>query len=116
MELVKSFGGLRTLIPIKQSGAAWDALVMAIGERRAKELQASHKGESIYIPRCQKALVAARWAKIHADYDDGKTVAELARDYILSYRQIENILKKPTQAPNQPSAPDAGPSQGQLFI
>lgn len=79
------------------------ALAEIVGEEAAEKLaRYAHERETLYIPKCDAALIAVRDAQIHQQFEQAAregvsantVVAELARTYKLSDRHIWRILKR----------------------
>ncbi len=100
--LVKQLGGTR--FPVSKNINKWgviryEALAEVIGVDAADIITRHYGGFELYIPRCLTALTEARNRLIRAYFDresknlSGQVVVtDLALQYRLSYRQIENIL------------------------
>lgn len=96
MALVQAFAGNVIKIPIhsRPGGHLRERLVRLMGVPAAEQLIAAYGGERLSIPRCVAALRDSRDRQIIAAYDRGVAVAQLARDYALTERQIRSILKR----------------------
>ncbi|MEW5790016.1 MAG: Mor transcription activator family protein [Pseudomonadota bacterium] len=87
--LIQTCGGLSIQIP-KRPPMAGPLLDLPLSAQEA--LARVFGGTELYVPKCDGATRAARNAAIRAAYDGGARVADLARQYRLTERQIWNIL------------------------
>jgi len=95
LKLVEQFGGTTPRLPALRNISADQQLAQCIGlEALTKLAQETGGGRWLYIPRCAKGLREARNREITRLYSPPHDVpvAELARRYHLSDRQIWNIL------------------------
>ncbi|CAN5883546.1 hypothetical protein BH11PSE12_BH11PSE12_18500 [soil metagenome] len=94
---IKHYGGRGVFIPKHETGhgeQAFAALAEIIGYDHAKRIAKTFGGEKLYIPSCTYQLLYKRNCRIVIAYNNGASVAELCREYELSDRQIQSILKK----------------------
>jgi|GEM_PF-1330807 len=68
-------------------------LICTIGRELTERLQSHFEGELIYFPRCTQTDRLERDKAIREALDAGKTREEIAAEYKLSKRHVENILK-----------------------
>lgn len=91
-----AYGGQTVDFPKGEVGRgeqAFAALAEVVGQDKAKLLCNHFGGDRVYIPSCNKQLLAKRNRGIVAAYNGGDSVAQLVRDNTLSDRHIRNILK-----------------------
>lgn len=102
LELLKAKGG-RTVVFSKgkrTDGQAQYEAVAEIAGQEAADLLAEHfNGIPVYLPRCAKALRAARDQRIREEYDAGtktasarSVVAAIAENYDMSDRNVWKIV------------------------
>ncbi|WP_181295291.1 Mor transcription activator family protein [Pseudomonas sp. Q2-TVG4-2] len=111
--VVAKLGGTTWVIPTRngKKGAtsieARAKLASALGSTELATLLRNHYGGvTLYVPRCESALRAARKIAIHKTVEDGlrngrsmvPMVKELATQFSLSDRRIWEILKEPSPA------------------
>lgn len=91
LKLVEAYGGVRLYIPKRFDPD--HPLVKLVGHAHAAKLCESYGGELHFdIPRAVAATRAARDARMRNDRALGATHRELALRYVLTERQIRNIL------------------------
>lgn len=91
LKLVEAYGGVRLYIPKRFDPD--HPLVKLVGHAHAAKLCESYGGELHFdIPRAVAATRAARDARMRNDRSLGATHRELALRYVLTERQIRNIL------------------------
>lgn len=91
LKLVEAYGGVRLYIPKRFDPD--HPLVKLVGHAHAAKLCESYGGELHFdIPRAVAATRAARDARMRNDRSLGVTHRELALRYVLTERQIRNIL------------------------
>ncbi|MEF8699249.1 MAG: Mor transcription activator family protein [Candidatus Accumulibacter sp. UW20] len=94
MALVRHYGGSVLKVPVgKMASQTRSELIDLLGPGAAELLIKRYSGETIYISRCADAKREDRNRKIIADFDEGKSVLDLSRNYGLSNRSIYTILK-----------------------
>lgn len=100
MALVRRYPGIPLKVPKgrRLDGAMVQRLSSEIGPDAAMKFIRHYKGEVVVIPRCADALRAMRNKQIIAQYGNGVTVADLARKYKLTVRQIRSVLNSPDVA------------------
>jgi Mor family transcriptional regulator len=119
--VVAKLGGTTWVIPMRKgrmgavSVEARAKLANALGSADLAALLRDHyEGQTLYVPRCESSLRAARDMVIHKTVEDGLRsgrsmvgmVKELATQFSLSDRRIWEILKEPSPvATLQPSIP-----------
>lgn len=112
-QVVAKLGGTTWVIPVGKgtkaaaSIAARAKLAKALGSTELAALLRDHyAGATLYVPRCETSLRAARDMVIHKSVEDGlrngrsmvNMVKELATKFSLSDRRIWEILKEPSPA------------------
>lgn len=105
--LVRAFGGLVLDVPKRRDGQAYQRIEEVAGPEAAGKLVEAFGGSPLYVAKMHAAGLAARNRMIRADYDQGVSVAELARQHFLTERQIWNILGR--------GEDPCVPGQGSLF-
>lgn len=113
LEVAAKLGGTTWIIPIGRgtkaaaSIAARAKLANALGSTKLAALLRDHyAGATLYVPRCETSLRAARNMVIHKTVEDGlrngrsmvNMVKELATKFSLSDRRIWEIMKEPNPA------------------
>lgn len=100
MALVRRYPGIPLKVPKgrRLDGAMVQRLSSDIGQDAALKFIRHYKGEVVVIPRCADALRVMRNKQIIAQYGNGTTVADLAREYKLTVRQIRSVLNSPDVA------------------
>lgn len=91
IELTRAYGGRTLHVP--KTLPALHPLVLAVGGEAAAVLSREFAGMAIEVPAERQALVAARNRTIAQEYQDGKSVKRLARDWVLSRKMIHKILE-----------------------
>lgn len=96
LALVKAFGGNVIKVPSRTSreGRMRGRLVEIMGETAAILFIDRYSSEKLSIPRCAVAVRDNRDRGIIAAYDAGQSVAILARQELLTERQVRTILKR----------------------
>jgi len=97
--VIEQLGGASWRISYSDNGKERAAIEALIGRKAYMQLQNCFAGETIYIPRCHKALLAARNQEIKvtlkqcADAVTPKTdkIRELVKKFRLSDRRIAQI-------------------------
>lgn len=92
----KNFGGAYFHFPKRATGqgaATYAHLAEVVGETEAKALCNYFGGGWVYIPKLTQYYLQERNKRLVLDYNSGKSVRELARDYGLSDRRICEVLK-----------------------
>lgn len=67
-------------------------LVRIVGQAAAAKLCAAFGGQVIRLPRCDSLHRAKRNEEIRRMAADGASVAEIAKSFALSARQVRNVL------------------------
>lgn len=99
MRLVELFGGVQLKVPLGLGeGPIVEALRDALGPDGATRFMQVFGGELVYVPRCTQQLRDARDLAIQADYAQGLSAVELARQYHLTERRIWTVLKRDVAA------------------
>ena len=93
--LIQTCGGLSIAIP-KRVPLAGPLADLPLPAQEA--LVAWAGGDTIYIPKCDGRLRAARDAEIRALYDAGWRVQDIARRFRLTERWVYEILNTPADA------------------
>lgn len=95
IKLVEAFGGTTQRLPAIRNANDDNELAKLIGKENLHQLiNAIGASRYVYIPRCTDGLRESRDRQIVKKYTEGVTVESLALEYILSDRQVWNILKK----------------------
>lgn len=118
LALVLAFPGNLIKVPMGVQDSPMAArLEEVMGSAAARVLMANYGGERITIARCVGAARDARDRQIIADYDAGRSVAELAREHRLTERQVRTNLKRtfPTAGSGSASDSHGGSAQISLF-
>jgi|SRR5690554_5167497 len=90
LQLMKAFGGTEVWVPEKLSHA--HDLVAAIGPEAAQTLCEYMARERLKVPRGKAIEIEVRNRGIRRERQEGSKLAELARRYKLTDRQVLNIL------------------------
>lgn len=104
LRLVELYGGSDLFVPKRFDKE--HALVAAIGMEACEQLSLSYDSTTLYIPRCVRAIRAARDYEINERYlNEQIDQRQLAKMYELTVRQIRTIVNSPasllrTQAPD----------------
>lgn len=100
MALVRRYPGIPLKVPKgrRLDGAMVQRLSSDIGQDAALKFIRHYRGEVVVIPRCADALRAMRNRQIIERYSNGISVADLAREYKLTVRQIRSVLNSPDVA------------------
>lgn len=105
LQLVKKLGGVELAIPTgEQDSDRKRLLVAAIGSQAAATMMYYYGGDKLYIPRCQRFLLAQRNARFRAAVDmammegTSQTLAiqQLATQFGISQRWGHHILMQST--------------------
>lgn len=88
--LVERYGGTRLYVP-QDSLRDWSVIDL-IGERAAQRLIARYRLDCIWVPRCVRAVRAARDAELRARHAKGEKADALAREYGLTDRAVWYIV------------------------
>ena len=118
--LLRVLGGPITLTLLRNHGGRFltvpkgmdSELVKEIGDENVKKLRAEFGGgERLMMPMPDKIEAKIRNAAIWTEMDEGITVAEQARRYQLTTRQVINIrnLRRHPADPEQPTPQSAMP-------
>ena len=92
LALVARMGGLRIYVPTPERVTADHPMSAIIGEQALRQLAAEYGGlPHFQLPKAERALKAARDARIAAEYAH-KTARQLAADYKLTESHIARIL------------------------
>lgn len=110
MMKVKHFGGGSFEFPLSETGlgaAKFAGLAEVVGLANAQRLCKHFGGEKLYIPmeengELQAAIRKKRNQEMVNNYNSGMSVDELRRKYVLSDRQVRDILKKTDMQPDTP--------------
>ena len=102
LALVRALGGTRVYVPASPG----EDLVELLGAYAATALCEQFTGESLDIPRCDKALRAARNASVLAALAAGESLNTVARAHRLTRRQVINIRLAARQAGPAPMTLD----------
>ncbi|MEX3688880.1 Mor transcription activator family protein [Paraburkholderia sp. BR14263] len=104
VKLVEQLGGTTFPVSLRRSRLGeirYEALSEVVGTDAADALTKHFGGDTLYIPMCKVALRELLHREIRSDFDSITrehsalhTVAELAKKYRISDRQIWRILKK----------------------
>lgn len=95
LKLVEAFGGTTQRLPAIRNATDDHDLAKIIGKEKLHQLvSAIGASRYVYIPRCTDGIREGRDRQIVRKYTEGETVERLAKEYILSDRQVWNILKK----------------------
>lgn len=89
-KLIEVAGGQRRIIPATASDEHW--LTFTIGRDATDRLCKVYGGSLLDIPRDVAAILRRRNSLISADRTAGMTIRALAAKWILTERQIYNIL------------------------
>ncbi len=87
--LTERYGGGRVVVP--QSYRDDHPLVKLLGPESAAKLIRRFGGTKIHIAQGRQEIRRERNDMIRRDWEAGKTVTQLAREYLLSERQIWRI-------------------------
>ena len=99
--MITEFGGIEIRIPERSwVNTSFAPIVEVIGEENARRLMIEFKGsDGVYIPCCTHLMQQIRNRRIIKEFDkltkdvSGRAaVNTLARTYLLSNRQVENIV------------------------
>lgn len=105
LRVVELYGGSDLFIPKRFDRE--HALVAAIGLEACEQLSLSYDSTTLYIPRCSRAIRAARDYEINERYlSEQIDQRQLAKMYDLSVRQIRTIVNSPLSL-TRDQAPDA---------
>lgn len=101
LRLVEAFGGRKEYISatLRQD----HPIILKCGPETGAALVRLFSGTWYQIPRMSAALKEARNRLIVAGYAENQTVNDLARKFLLTERQIWNILKQPLPAFRKPT-------------
>jgi hypothetical protein len=99
MKIFEHYGGRSVVFPQyendnPQGARKFRELADLVGRETALVVIGAIGGQEVYMPKAVHKEREARNAAICAEYDAGKSVAQLVREYKLSDRQIESILKQ----------------------
>ena len=96
LALVRAYSGNVLKVPTgaRADGQVRAQLIDIMGAEAADKFIACYGGERLPIARCQVALKDERDRQIIAAYDGGQSVPSLARERLLTERQIRTILKR----------------------
>ncbi len=94
LKLVEEFGGQRIRIPALSNATEDHPLAQCIGQDALRRLIGLDGGRWMYVAKCARGLREQRDREIVRLYGPPNDVPvnELARQYNLSYRRIEQIL------------------------
>lgn len=103
LTIVRLYGGTTWRVPlgVREDGAVITRLKEHLGEDAAQRLVACYGGEHLTVARCAQALRDARDKNIQRDYDNGRPVSALSREYSLTERQVWTILKRDLSVHNE---------------
>ena len=110
LRLVEKFGGTRIYIP-EELPTPDHVLAKTIGYGEANALCAAFARDWLSVPRCTDRLRAQRDNQIRQEYDGGRSVRELAREYEMTERNIWRIVA----SDDKPVAVPVDPRQRSLF-
>lgn len=92
MQIVQRHGGTRLWVPALIETLAPDhKLVKLVGMAAARTLSEQYGGETLEIPKAERALRAIRDKAIREQWP-AKSQSQLAREYNLTERQVRKIL------------------------
>lgn len=94
--LIQVYGGSRLIVP--KTADPNHELALLIGYDELKRFCEAYKSLVISLPRCLKAINFVRDNAILKDKRAGLTIAELARQYRLTERNICHCLRRAEQA------------------
>ncbi len=99
MKMFEHYGGGEMTFPLHendnpQGARKFRELADLVGRDAALVVIGTIGGQSVYMPKAAHKEREARNAAICAEYDAGKSITWLVREYKLSDRQIEIILKQ----------------------
>jgi Mor family transcriptional regulator len=90
MQLVNHFGGRRVYIP--KYPREGKGIAQAIGLKAASKLAARYGGDYLHIPFCQALKQEMRDRQILSARQQGAKTAELAKQFNLSQRRVQEII------------------------
>jgi hypothetical protein len=93
LKLVEHLGGSCIDVPSRFRDDF--VLVPLVGHKTAARVVSYYAGDRLYIAKADQALRAQRNIEISRRYEGGASVFALAREYHLTMRQVQNILKRP---------------------
>ncbi len=99
-----TYGGRAFDVPKKEGSQTYAALVDLVGADGTAKLCKQFGGDSLYVPRCDMIDLDRRNREIVTKYNAGTSVWNLSSEYVLSDRQIWNILKKTDMGVNTQSS------------
>lgn len=94
IRLVRAKGGRDIKIPYASNLSDEHWLVMTVGIEEAKKLCEYFKGTTLKLPIEINALIQLRNDAIVVDFNRGVSISELARNYQVDRKLIQNILDK----------------------
>ena len=101
LALVNARGGIAITVPLDPKPGHWMSAIIGYPELQA--LSANYGGEQIEVPRCHRALQAAREQQILADVDAGHTINSIALRHGYTRRGINKMRERHRNKPdNQP--------------
>lgn len=94
LAVVDHWGGVGLWVPVdwNPDDKTTRRLISVLGDISARKLWEIYHGSEIDVPKCERAMRAARDTEIRARYRASDTAARLAREYNLTERQIYNIV------------------------
>lgn len=92
LTLIEHHGGTRLYVPKRLTPD--NDLIETIGASAAGDLVDTYAGDTIDVPRGLRAVRAALYRRIVADYTDGATAAELALRHAKTERWIYAIVAR----------------------
>lgn len=108
LELVRWRGGRRLYVP--KSAQPGHEIERRLGREAFAwlvERFGGHNGRTVPIPKCERALMLARDAEIVEKHENGASASELAEEYGLSQRAVNDAIRRGREAEYDP--------QGELF-
>lgn len=94
IRLVRAKGGQDIGFPYADHLHDLHWLVVLVGHDHAKALCIEFQGASIKLPIEVNALLQLRNKAIAHDFENGKSVSQLARDYEIDRKLVQNILDR----------------------
>ena len=91
-ELCCRFGGAKVYVPLRAD--AGTVLAQAVGVVAAGRLVAQYGGTYLYLPSISTTEAARRRAALVRGRQGGRSVAMLARQYHLSERHVQRLLRE----------------------
>lgn len=105
LRLVRWRGGRRLFVP--QKAMQGHTIENRLGRAAFVWLVDRYPGENIPVPKCERALMHARDAEIAEKHEQGASTSELAEEYNLSMRAVNDAVRRGRESDYDP--------QGDLF-